>query len=153
MIPSFHAVFGLRQRDKSAKVIDYNDQVIRVREYLLFRGIPSPHVFLMSRKNIGEENVILNEGVFSCKYLQGRLQVLAGMVASTCGNGCKYLRERMQCTARTDAVHCKGGCSALRLRWVKQELKSPVLFWIREQGGKARHRGSIVLWRFLLGTL
>ena len=34
MISSFHAVFGLRQRDKSAKVIDYNDQVIRVREYL-----------------------------------------------------------------------------------------------------------------------
>ena len=49
MIPSFHAVFSLRQRDKSAKVIDYNDQVIRVREYLLFRGIPSPHVFLMRR--------------------------------------------------------------------------------------------------------
>ena len=32
MIPSFHAVFGLRQRDKTAKVIDYNDQVIRVRD-------------------------------------------------------------------------------------------------------------------------
>ena len=45
MISSFHAVFGLRQRDKSAKVIDYNDQVIRVREYLLFRGIPSPMYF------------------------------------------------------------------------------------------------------------
>ena len=29
MISSFHAVFSLRQRDKSAKVIDYNDQVIR----------------------------------------------------------------------------------------------------------------------------
>ena len=29
MIPSFHAVFGLRQRDKSAKVIDYKGQVIR----------------------------------------------------------------------------------------------------------------------------
>ena len=49
MISSFHAVFGLRHRDKSAKVIDYNDQVIRVREYLLFRGIPSPHVFLLCR--------------------------------------------------------------------------------------------------------
>ena len=50
MISSFHAVFGLRQRDKSAKVIDYNDQVIRVREYLLFRGIPSPMYFQLSRK-------------------------------------------------------------------------------------------------------
>ena len=47
MIPSFHAVFGLR--DKSAKVIDYNDQVITVREYLLFRGIPSSMLFQLSR--------------------------------------------------------------------------------------------------------
>ena len=30
MIPSFHAAFGLRQRDKSAKVIDYKDS-----DYLL----------------------------------------------------------------------------------------------------------------------
>ena len=45
MISSFHAVFGLRQRVKSAKVIDYNDQVIRVREYPLLLGIPSPHGF------------------------------------------------------------------------------------------------------------
>ena len=55
MISSFHAVFGLRQRDKSAKVIDYNDQVIRVRVYLLLRGIPSPTNFLLNRtkKNKG----------------------------------------------------------------------------------------------------
>ena len=56
-------------------------------------------------------------------YLQGRMHVLAGTVARTCGDGCTYLRERllvlawrMQCTARTDAVHCRGGCSALRER-------------------------------------
>ena len=48
MISSFHAVFGLRHRDKTAKVIDYNDQVIRIREYPLFVGIPSPMVFLLS---------------------------------------------------------------------------------------------------------
>ena len=48
MISSFHAVFVLRQRDKSAKVIDYNNQVIRVREYLIFLGIPSPMFFLLS---------------------------------------------------------------------------------------------------------
>ena len=29
MIPSFHTVFSLRQWDKSAKLIDYNDQDIR----------------------------------------------------------------------------------------------------------------------------
>ena len=36
----------------------------------------------------------LNEGVFSRKYLQGRMQVLAGTVASTCGDGCKYVHLR-----------------------------------------------------------
>ena len=49
MISSFHAVFVLRHRDKSAKAIDYNDQVIRVREYLLFLEIHSPTKFLLNR--------------------------------------------------------------------------------------------------------
>ena len=35
MIPSFHAVFCLRQRDKSAKVIDYKDDVTRPQVLLL----------------------------------------------------------------------------------------------------------------------
>ena len=48
MISSFHAVFVLRHRDKSTKVIDYNDQVIRVRGYLLFMGISSPMFLLLS---------------------------------------------------------------------------------------------------------
>ena len=57
MISSFHAVFGLRHMGKSAKVIDYNDQVIWVREYLLLLGIP--HVFSTegssgsAKKNLG----------------------------------------------------------------------------------------------------
>ena len=77
MIPSFHAVFGLRHRDKSAKVIDYNDQVIRVREYLIFRGIPSPMYFQLSRKR----------------------QCTAGTDAVHCKDRCSALRERLQCTA------------------------------------------------------
>ena len=44
-----------------------------------------------------------------CKYLQGRLHVLAWRVAL-------YLRGRMQYTAWRDAVHCVEGCSALRER-------------------------------------
>ena len=35
MISSYHAVFGLRQRDKSAKVIGCRDEVIGPREILL----------------------------------------------------------------------------------------------------------------------
>ena len=99
MIPSFHAVFGLRHRDKSAKVIDYNDQVIRVREYLIFRGNPFSHVFSAQPKE-----------------------------AVHCRDGCSALQGQMQCTARTDAVHCGSGCSALRLRGVKLALTSSVLF-------------------------
>ena len=41
----------------------------------------------------------LNEGVFSRRYLQGRLQVLARADASTCGNGWKYVRERLHVLA------------------------------------------------------
>ena len=74
--------------------------------------------------------------------------------ANVCDGGCKRLRERMQtfavkrgsalqgrmqCTAGAVAVHCGDGCSALRLRQAKQTPKSPVLFWIREQGGKIHH--------------
>ena len=47
MISSFHAVFVLRHRDMSAKVIDYNDQVIRVRIPTLW-GISSPMFLLLS---------------------------------------------------------------------------------------------------------
>ena len=88
---------------------------------------------------------------FHRKRLRWRLQTFAGKVANVCDGGCKRLRwrlqtfagkdanvcgEKMQCTARADAVHCGSGCSALRLRWVKLAPKSPVLFWIREKGGK-----------------
>ena len=41
----------------------------------------------------------LNEGVLSRKYVQGRMQVPAGTVASTCGDGCKYVRGRLQVRA------------------------------------------------------
>ena len=77
MISSFHAVFSLRQRDKSAKVIGYNDEVIRPREYLLFLGIPSLMVFLLNRKR----------------------QCTARTDAVHCKDGCSALRERLQCTA------------------------------------------------------
>ena len=40
MIPSFHAVFGLRHRDKTAKVIDYKGQVIRAQGITSFYGPP-----------------------------------------------------------------------------------------------------------------
>ena len=98
------------------------------------------------REIVGEGEEILNNGVFSRKYGQGRAQVRAGMVASTCGKGCKYLRERlhvcggysalrgrMQCTAGAVALHCRDGCTALRLRRAKGTPKSSVLFWIREK--------------------
>ena len=34
-----------------------------------------------------------------CRYLQGRMHVLAGAVARTCGDGCTYLRGRLHVLA------------------------------------------------------
>ena len=77
MISSFHAVFGLRQRDKSTKVIDYNDQVIRVREYLLFCGIPSPMYFQLSRKRQCTASFPANVCILCLKRLQPLPQTFA----------------------------------------------------------------------------
>lgn len=41
----------------------------------------------------------LNEGVFSCKDLQGRMHVRARADARTCEDGCTYLRGRLQVLA------------------------------------------------------
>ena len=55
----------------------------------------------------------LNEAYLRRTYLQGRMHVLAGKVASTsvenavhCKDGCSALQRRMQCTAGAVAVHC-----------------------------------------------
>ena len=74
--------------------------------------------------------------------------------ARTCRDGCTYLRgqmlnegfsrkrlrERLQCFAGAVANVCGNGCNALRLRGAKLELKSSVLFWMRE---KAAPKGSL----------
>ena len=62
IISSFHAVFVLRHRDKSAKAIDYNDQVIRVRECLLLLGIPSPMFFLSCSSLLNHQMSISGDG-------------------------------------------------------------------------------------------
>ena len=82
----------------------------------------SPQTFAMAVANVYDGG---------CKRLRERMQTFAVKRGSA-------LQGRMQCTARADAVHCGDGCSALRLRWAKQTPKSPVLFWIREKGGKTR---------------
>ena len=62
----------------------FNDEVIRLREYLLFLGIPSLMVFLLNRKR----------------------QCTARTDAVHCKDGCSALQGRMQCTAGAVAVHC-----------------------------------------------
>ena len=78
---------------------------------------------------------------------QSQTHVLARTDARTCGDGCTYLRgqmlnegfsrkrlrERLQCFAGAVANVCGNGCNALRLRGAKLELKSSVLFWMREK--------------------
>ena len=68
-----------------------------------------------------------------CKYLRGRLQLLAV-------EECSALQVQLQCTAGAVAVHCGSGCSALRLRWVKLAPKLPVLFYKVCQTTKHKNR-------------
>ncbi|MDD7098295.1 MAG: hypothetical protein PUI13_00340, partial [Paraprevotella sp.] len=93
MISSFHAVFGLRQRDKSAKVIDYNDQVIRVREYLLFRGIPSPMYFQLSRKRQCTASFPANVCNLSRKRLHPLPQTFAIFASNACGEKTPFVES------------------------------------------------------------
>ena len=93
MIPSFHAVFGLRQRDASAKVIDCNDQVIRVRGYLLFRGIPSPMYFQLSRKRQCTASFPANVCNLSLKRLQPLPQTFAIFASNVCGEKTPFVES------------------------------------------------------------
>ena len=69
----------------SAKVIDYNDQVIRVREYLLFRGIPSPMYFQLSRKRQCTASFPSNVCNLSLKRLHPLPQTFAIFASNVCG--------------------------------------------------------------------
>ena len=67
----------------------------------------------------------LNEAYLRCTYLRGQML--------NEGFSRKRLRERLQCFAGAVANVCGNGCNALRLRGAKLELKSSVLFWMREK--------------------
>ena len=75
----------------SAKVIDYNDQVIRVREYLLFRGIPSAMYFQLSRKRQCTASFPANVCNRPCKALQSFPQTFATAIVNVCGEKTRLL--------------------------------------------------------------
>ena len=72
----------------------------------------------------------LNEGAFSRKRLWERMQSFALAIAKLCVGDCKALRWRLQSFA----------CEMTKL-----SMKSSVLFWIREKGGKTHHAGHCSL--------
>ena len=64
------------------------------------------------------------------------LQCTASGVSVHCVRTCSALRPKQSQThvlAGAVANVCGGGCNALRLRGAKLELKSSVLFWMREK--------------------
>ena len=67
MISSFHAVFGLRQRDKAAKVIGLSGQTRGERDSTT--DVFSPQTFTMADANV------YNGG---CKRLRWRMQTFTG---------------------------------------------------------------------------
>ena len=86
----------------------------------------SPQRF--SRKRLRERFItfassVANVILGSCKRYPWRTHVFALSDASTCRSGCRYLQGRMHvlagkvaCISVEDAVHCRSGCSALRGR-------------------------------------
>ena len=118
----------------------------RAKEYKI-RSVPGnwKKAFKFLSSIDGQKKWEEHAGGFS-KYLQTLLSIIESAI------GIKkfllivlaiiiHLRERlhvlawrMQYTAGAVAVHCRSGCSALRLRWIKLTQKSPVLFWIGENG-------------------
>ena len=77
----------------SAKVIDYNDQVIRVREYLLFRGIPSPMYFQQNRKRQCTASFPSNVCNPSLKRLQPLPQTFAIFASNVCGEKTPFVES------------------------------------------------------------
>ena len=84
-------------------------------------------------KNMGKG--FLNEGAFSRKRLWERMQSFALAIAKLCVGDCKALRWRLQSFA----------CEMTKL-----SMKSSVLFWIREKGGKTHHAGHCSLRKILV---
>ena len=90
----------------SAKVIDYNDQVIRVRAYLLFRGIPSPMYFQLSRKRQCTASFPANVCILSLK----RLQPFPQTFASFASNVCILCLKRLHPLPQTFAIFASNVC-------------------------------------------
>ena len=85
MISSYHAVFGLRHRDKSAKVIGLSGQTRGERDSTT--DVFSPQTFTMADANV------YNGG---CKRLRWRMQTFTMADANVYNGECKRLRWRMQ---------------------------------------------------------
>ena len=62
----------------------------------------------------------------------------------------RYRQDKRRYTVQFPANVCGNGCNALRLRRAKGTPKSPVLFWIREQGDKTHTYKSLSPDFFLL---
>ena len=77
----------------SAKVIDYNDQVIRVREYLLFRGIPSPMYFQLNPLPQTFATFASNVCNLSLKRLHPLPQTFAIFAANVCGEKTPFVES------------------------------------------------------------
>ena len=77
----------------SAKVIDYNDQGIRFREYLLFRGIPSAMYFQLSRKRQCIASFPANVCNLSLKRLHPLPQAFAIFAANVCGEDTPFVES------------------------------------------------------------
>ena len=93
MIPSFHAVFGLRHRDMTAKVIDYKGQVIRAQGITSFTHGYCRFAWLRHNNYIGQTTSVPVLPISDAKHcnrsrkrLQPPLQSIATVLANVCNS-------------------------------------------------------------------
>ena len=99
MIPSFHAVFGLRHRDKTAKVIDYKGQVIKAQGITSFTHGYCRFAWLRHNNYIGlaiSVPVLPISDAKHCNRSRKRLQPPSQTFATAIVNVCIRHRKRLQ---------------------------------------------------------
>ena len=107
MIPSFHAVFGLRHRDKTAKVIDYKGQVIRAQGITSFTHGYCRFAWLRHNNYIGlaiSVPVLPISDAKHCNRSRKRLQPFPQTFATAIANVCNRHRKRLHPPSQTFAT-------------------------------------------------
>ena len=133
MIPSFHAVFGLRHRDKTAKVIDYKGQDIRTQGITSFTHGYCRFAWL--RHNNGSAEISWGLTVTHMEWVFLPFSLIQNR-ADDFGASFAHLRRKAlqpfpQTFATAPAKHCNRSRKRLQLFWSRWPVTG---YWPKADG-------------------